>query len=194
MDNCCFIPASNFRLSLVNNDINRFFVVSHLAIVHCKLSIRLVFLTFLTIIGVGSMLAHVVFLNEQRIHGQVEVHRECHESHFGALFHHLGVVNGIVGRCAPREWTVVLHQDGGCVVGIDFADVQDLVHDDISCLQLILSFHLSLSHVARAGNVLVEIVGMGGANVRNVLASLSEGGGIGGVGVYHALDVGECLI
>ena len=64
MDNCCFIPTSNIRLSLVNNDINRFFVVSHLAIEHRKLSIRLVFLTFLTIIGIGTMLTHVVLLNE----------------------------------------------------------------------------------------------------------------------------------
>ena len=55
------------------------------------------FLSLLAIIGVGSVLTHVVLLDEQRIHGEVGIHRESHEGHLGALLHHLGVVNGIVG-------------------------------------------------------------------------------------------------
>ena len=80
------------------------------------------------------------------------------------------------------------------MVGIDFADVKYLVHNDITCLQFILSFNLCLGHIAGAGDVLIEVVGMRGTDVGDVTTCLCEGCGIGGVGVYHALDVGECLI
>ena len=39
-----------------------------------------------------------------------------------------------------------------------------------------------------------EVVGVGGADVGDIAASLCEGGGVGGVGVYDALDVGKVTI
>ena len=89
---------------------------------------------------------------------------------------------------------MVLNQYGRSVVGIDFADVEDFVNDDITRFQLILPLYLCFCHVARARNVLVEIVGMSGADVGDILTSLCKCGGIGRVGVYHALNVGECLV
>ena len=51
----------------------------------------------LSVVGVGAMLAHVVLLDEERVHGKSGIHREGDESHLGALLHDLGVVHGIVG-------------------------------------------------------------------------------------------------
>ena len=89
---------------------------------------------------------------------------------------------------------MVLHQHSGSMVRIDLADVQDLVNDDVTRFQLVLTLYLGLGHIAGARNILIEIVGMSGADVGDVLASLSECGGIGRVGMNHALDVGEGLI
>ena len=74
---------------------------------------------------------------------------------------------------------MVLDQHSGCVVRIDLADVQNLVYDDVACLQFVLTLDLSLGHVARAGDILIEVVGVSGADVGDVLAGLSEGCGVG---------------
>ena len=42
-------------------------------------------LSFLSVICVGTVLAHVVLLNQQRIHRQVRINREGNECHLGAL-------------------------------------------------------------------------------------------------------------
>ena len=89
---------------------------------------------------------------------------------------------------------MVLDQYGRSVVRVDLADVKYLIYYHITCLQLILSLNLSLSHIARARYVLVEIVSMCGSYVGNVTAGLRKGCCIGGVGVYHALYVGECPV
>ena len=89
---------------------------------------------------------------------------------------------------------MVLHQHSGCVVGIDLADVQDLVNDDIARLQFIVPLHFFLSHVPCTRNVLIEVVGMRGSDVGNITSGLCEGGCVGGVGMYHTLDSGECSI
>ena len=62
---------------------------------------NLVFLSFLTVISVWPMLAHIVLLDEQWIHGQVRIDAEGDEGHFGTLLHDLGVIYGIVGRGTP---------------------------------------------------------------------------------------------
>ena len=43
------------------------------------------------------MLAHVVLLDEERVHGGVGIDSEANESHLGTLLHYLGVIDG-VGR------------------------------------------------------------------------------------------------
>ena len=55
------------------------------------------FLPFLSVVGVGSVLAVVVLLYEQGIHGEGGIDAEGDEGHLGALFHDLGVVDRIVG-------------------------------------------------------------------------------------------------
>ena len=61
----------------------------------------LMFLTFLSVVGVGTVLAVVVLFNQQRVHRGERIYREGDEGHLGHLLHHLGVVHCIVGRCAP---------------------------------------------------------------------------------------------
>ena len=58
-------------------------------------------LSFLAVVGVRTMLAHVMFLDEEGIHRQGGVHRESDEGHLGTLLHDLGVVDRVVGRRAP---------------------------------------------------------------------------------------------
>ena len=67
----------------------------------CRLIRRLVLLSLLSVVGIRSVLAVVVLLYEQRVHGELWVDREGHECHLGTLFHNLCVIDSIVGRCAP---------------------------------------------------------------------------------------------
>ena len=41
------------------------------------------------------MLAHVMLLDEKRVHSGVGIDTEADESHLGALLHNLGVVDSI---------------------------------------------------------------------------------------------------
>ena len=146
----------------------------------------------LSVIGIGAVLAAEMLLNEQRIHGCSGIHTERHEGHLGHLFGHYGMIDSLVGILAPRNRTVVLHQNGRGVHGIDVV-ATETVYDDHTCVLLIF-VHLLGSHVVCAGNAVVEIVGMSGSDVGNVLAGLSPSGGIGGVGVNHASDFWELPI
>ena len=89
---------------------------------------------------------------------------------------------------------MVLYQHGGSVVGVDLADVQNLIHNHVTGLQFILTLYLSLGHIASAGDILVEIIGVCGSDVRNVTPGLCECGGIGRVGMHHALNIWECPV
>ena len=135
------------------------------------------------------MLAAEVLLDEQRVHRRGGVHAERDKSHLGHLLHHYGVVDGVVGVLAPGERTMVLHEHTGGVDGVDVATL-DAVYNHHTGLFLILG-HLTLGHITGAGNGIVEIVGMGGADVGNVLACLCPCRGIGGVGVHNAAQLGE---
>jgi len=53
------------------------------------------FLSFLAIVGIRTMLAHVVLLDEKWVHSGVGIDTEADESHLGALLHNLGVVDSI---------------------------------------------------------------------------------------------------
>ena len=89
---------------------------------------------------------------------------------------------------------MVLDEYGRSMVRVDLADVENLIHNNVTSLQLILSFNLGFRHVARAWDVLIEVVGMSGTDVGDITASLCESGGIGGVCMDHALDVGKSLV
>ena len=54
-------------------------------------------LSLLAIIGIRTMLAHVVLLDEKWVHSGVGIDTEADESHLGALLHNLGVID-CVGR------------------------------------------------------------------------------------------------
>ena len=137
------------------------------------------FLSFLSVVSVWSVLARIMLLDKQRIHCCVRIHGERHKRHFSALFHYFGIVDGVVGRSAPRERTVVLDQYARRVVGVYLSDIQELVNYHIACFQLILTFNFGLCHIACARNVLVEIVGVSGADIRNVAACLRKRCSIG---------------
>ena len=135
------------------------------------------------------MLTAVVLFYQERIHGCSGIYTERHEGHLGHLLGNYGMIDSLVGILAPRERTVVLHQNGRGVHGIDVV-ATETVNDDHACVLLIFG-HLLGGHVVGAGNAVVEIVGMSGSDVGNVLAGLSPSGGIGGVGVNHASDFWE---
>ena len=50
---------------------------------------------FLSVVGVGAVLAGEMFFNKKRIHCEVRIDTEGHEGHLGHLFHHNGVVDGL---------------------------------------------------------------------------------------------------
>ncbi len=77
----------------------------------------------LSIIGVWSVLTTVVLLDEQGVHRSGWGDAKGNKGHFGALFHDFGVIDGIVGRCSPRERPVVFDEHGGRMVGVYLADV-----------------------------------------------------------------------
>ena len=148
------------------------------------------------------MLTAVVLLNEVLVHGRLvghqahvdtggHVHIAGNIGHLGHFFQHHGVVHGIVGILAPGKGAVVFHQHGGRIVRIDFLEG---FHNHIARFLLIFAENLVLFHIARAGNILVEIIGMGGADVGDILSGLRPGGGIGAMGVHHAADMGESLV
>ena len=89
------------------------------------------------------MLAVVVLLNKQLVHGQIRINGKGYECHLGALLHHFGVVHRVVRRSSPRERTVILHQDCWCVIRVNLTDVEDFVHNDIASFQFVLTFHLN---------------------------------------------------
>ena len=88
---------------------------------------------------------------------------------------------------------MVLHEYAGRMDGIDLP-VGETLHDDVTRLQLVVAFHLSLGHVVGAGNGIVEVVGMCGADVGDVASGLCPSGCIGGVGVHDASDFGICSV
>ena len=53
------------------------------------------FLSFLSVIGIRTMLAHVVLLDEKWVHSGVGIDSEADESHLGTLLHNLGIIDGI---------------------------------------------------------------------------------------------------
>ena len=120
---------------------------------------------FLSVVGVGAMLAAEVLLDEERVHGGVGVDGERDECHLGHLFHHHSVVDRIVGVFAPGERPMVLHQYAGGVDGVDVA-FPDAVDDDDTGFFLVLC-HLAFHHVVGAGYLIMEIVGVCGADVRD---------------------------
>ena len=80
------------------------------------------------------------------------------------------------------------------MVWVDFANVEDFVHNHFARFQLVLTFHLSLSHIASAGYVLVKVVCMSRADIRDVLSGLGKGSSVGGMRMDDALNVWKRLI
>ena len=58
-------------------------------------------LLFLAIIGVGTMLATEMLLNEKWVHRSVGIDTEGDKGHLGHLLHHYVIIYGIVGVLAP---------------------------------------------------------------------------------------------
>ena len=59
------------------------------------------FLTLLTIVGIGAMFAIIMLFNQEWIHCSLGIECECDISHLGTLLHHLGIVYGIGRACTP---------------------------------------------------------------------------------------------
>ena len=74
---------------------------------------------FLSVVGVRSVFTVIMLLDEQRIHCGSGVYHKGHESHFGTLLHHFGIVNGIGRTRTPTAWAVIFYQYARCVVGVN---------------------------------------------------------------------------
>ena len=111
--------------------------------------------------------------------------------HFGDLLQHDGIVDGVEAVGAPGEGTVVAYQHGGGVHGVHPHEALDYY---VAGFLLVFAPDLGLAHAAGAGDVLVEVIGVGGADVGDVEAGLGPGGGVGGMGVHHAADGGKSLV
>ena len=142
----------------------------------------------LAIIRSWSMLTAIVLLYQQRIHGEGRVHALGDEGHLCHLLQHHGIVHGFGSILAPSERPVVLHQHPRSVVRVHALEA---LHYHVARLPLILTSDFSLCHIEGAGDVMMEVVGMGSSYVGNVDASLCPSGGIGGVGVHHAAYLWE---
>ena len=138
------------------------------------------------------MLAGEVLLDEERIHCEFGIHGVGDECHLRYLLSDYSMIDSLGGILTPREGTVVLDQYGWCVHGVDVV-ATETVNDYHTCLLLVLG-HLRLHHTVGAGNAVVEIVGVGGADVGDVLAGLSPSRGIGAVGMNDAAQFGELPI
>lgn len=55
----------------------------------------------LAVVGAGAVLAVVVLLDEEGIHGEVGVDTVGDVGHLCHLFHHDGIVDGIGGSLSP---------------------------------------------------------------------------------------------
>ncbi|MNV66762.1 hypothetical protein D3C71_1595340 [compost metagenome] len=82
----------------------------------------------------------------------------------------------MVGHQHPRHG-----EDGGLFEGLD---------DEMTGQPLVVLLHFPRGEQAGAGDLAVEVVGLGGAENRNSAPRLGPGGGVGGVGVHHAAKFG----
>jgi len=80
----------------------------------------------------------------------------------------------VVGHQHPRHG-----ENGGLFEGLD---------DEMTGQPLVILFDLPWGEQTGAGDLAVEIVGLGGAKNRDSAARLGPGGGVGGVGVHHAAE------
>lgn len=149
-------------------------------------------LLFLSVVCIGPMFAAEVLLYEQRVHGGILVYRERDERHLGNLFCHYCMINSLVGILAPSERTMVLYQYAWGMNRIDVS-LLEAVYNNHSCIVFVFC-HLVGSHIVGARYAVVKIVGMSGADIREVQTCLSPGCGIGGVGVYDTSQFRESTI
>ena len=95
------------------------------------------FLSFLTVIRIRAVLPHIVLFDEERIHRGLRIDTVRHERHFCHVFHYCCVVNGVGGRCAPGEGSVVLDEDARGVVGVVTVEP---FNDDIAGFEFVVAF------------------------------------------------------
>ncbi|MNS96881.1 hypothetical protein D3C72_1311990 [compost metagenome] len=82
----------------------------------------------------------------------------------------------MVGHQHPRHG-----EDGGLLEGLD---------DEVAGQPLVILLDLTRREQARAGDLAVKVVGLGGTEDRDGAPRLGPGGGMGGVGVHHAAKLG----
>ena len=146
----------------------------------------------LTVISIWAVLAGEVLLDEERIHGQARIHGVGDERHLGHLLSDNGMIDSLGRILTPREGTMILDQYSRCVHGIDVVATETV--DDHHARLLLIFGHLCLHHTVGAGDAVVEVVGMGGADVGDVFSGLRPCGGVGAVSVDNAAQFRELTI
>jgi len=146
----------------------------------------------LTVIRIGAVLTGEVLLDEERIHCEVGIDGVGDECHLRHLLGDHSVIDSLSRILTPRERTVILDQNGWRMHRIDVV-ATETVDDHHTRLLLVLG-HLCLHHTVGARDAVVEVVGMSGTDVGDVLTGLRPCGGIGAVGVDDAAQFGELTI
>ena len=113
--------------------------------------------------------------------------------HAGDGFEGDGVFEGFFGGAAPDEGGVAGDEDGGHIVGVEGGGAETF-DDDFAGVEFVVGGNFGGGELAGAGDGAVEVVGVGGAEAGDFAVGLGEGGGVEGVGVDDAADVGEVLV
>ena len=156
-------------------------------------------MTGLAIISIGAVFAGIVFLDEVLVHRRLMIDHvesrqlECrgYKRHLRDLFQNHSVMDRVSGVSPPCERAMVPHKDSRRVVRVHIPETLD---NHIAGFLLVLPEHFRLFHVSGARNIIVEIVGMGCADVGNIPPCLGPSGSVRGVGMNHSPDIRKCLI
>jgi len=135
------------------------------------------------------MFAFVMFFNEGVFQpGRIFPDLFCQIGHLCDGLQHGTVVDRLFRGLAPCEGSVIAHEDHlHILVGEPFG--LERIHDLKARLVFVVAFYHRIVHGWRAGDVYRAMVGVRGAEDRDIPLCMGPGSGVGGVGVYDAADV-----
>lgn len=107
------------------------------------------------------------------------------------VFENDGIMNGLMHRRAPGEWAMAGNEHPGAGEGISARKGFD---DDIAGTGFVMVLDFVFAEQTGAWNGTMEIVGVGGAERREVAAALGPGSGEKAMSVGNATDVFESAI
>src|SRR5665648_211012 len=154
---------------------------------------NILFLLWLTIVSVGSMLSQVVLVEQSFLHRLNSVSRlhlavPCHHGHF--LKYH-SIVRRIHWISTPSERAVAANKHCRHIVR---NYVLESLDNDRADLLFVLAFDFNVSHAAGTGDLTIKVIALCRAICRDAHTQLCKYCGPSAVSMYHTIDVRECFI